>query len=168
MLAKVQCNIMIVYTSSRIEMLKKGIKMYASDRIIYDFNQMKDIFVSYIKQDKSPLDKYNGNIEELYYELMENEENTSIRHFYRLCFEIVQIPCSEVPVERLFAHIERFLAPQSHNIAPDLLNAKSIIKMNYIFTQKSQISSDFTRFKDDLDREITNIDESKRNKLAIL
>ena len=151
-----------------IKCSKKGIKMYASDRLIYDFNQMKNIFIAYIEQDNSPLDGYTGNIEELYYNLMKNEKDTTICHFYRLAFEIVQIPCSEAPVERLFAHIERFLAPQSHNIAPDLLNAKAIIKMNYIFTQKKQLSPDFTKFKDDIDRAITNIDETKRNKLAIL
>ena len=68
-----------------------------------------------------------------YWEQMKNTKGYKWPELAQLAYDVVQIPCSEAPVERFFAHLEKILSPQRRRMTPELVSAISIVKMDYLF-----------------------------------
>ena len=122
---------------------KKGVQIYSIERKCYDAVVTQNGFEWFLKENID-MSLYEENPEGMYEILMHDMKYTEEqRQFFHMAFEIVQIPCSEAAVERFFSCLEKFLSPQQRQTKNDLLNAKSIIKMEYLFSHSSTQNSSF-------------------------
>lgn len=64
--------------------------------------------------------------------------------FAAIAMEILTIPCSESPCERVFSHLSDLLQNNKRNLSFDMLNALMIIRINSIFMK--QESDDLNEF----------------------
>ena len=135
----------------------QGIEIYASERRIFDIEQVKNGFMWYLYESNMPWD-WNKPPEFTYAKAISNPNDIHFQ-FFKTAYEIVQIPCSEAPVERFFTHIEKILSPQRHRLSQRMIETLSIIKMNYLFnTEMKPVSFAF------LEREIElGVEKMKQN-----
>ena len=145
----------------------KGLSIYAKDRKIYDEESLSHLFIQFMTDPSNTLAQCTSNIVEYYSYMMQIANDPLMKSFYSIAFEIVQIPCSEAPVERLFSHLERFLAPQCHHQSEDLLNAKATIKMNYLFSHEIPQKISYSDIVPMVEKGINNLDSSKQRLLPL-
>ena len=53
-----------------------------------------------------------------------------------LAIRIISMPCSEIPVERLFSHLKYLYDTKEYNKSEDLLNAQMANRMETIYSKK--------------------------------
>ncbi len=59
-----------------------------------------------------------------------------MKEFAEIAIRILNYPCSENPLERLFSHLKYLYGPKNYNRSEDLLNAQLSIKMYFIYSEK--------------------------------
>ena len=84
--------------------------------------------------------------------------------FSKVAYEISNIPCSEAPVERFFSHLVSILSPQRHNLSPELIQAISIVKMNYLFAQEIPKNTPFELLPDSLAKAAGALQKTRKEK----
>ena len=62
--------------------------------------------------------------------------NNDMKEFAEIAIRILNYPCSENPLERLFSHLKYLYGPKNINRSEDLLNAQLSIKMYFIYSEK--------------------------------
>ena len=136
---------------------KRGIEQYAVERVIFNFQLVLKGFDEFLNQRN--IDFHGATSPEIFWEhvMKSNQEATPEYEFARLAIEIVQIPCSEAPVERFFSHIEKIISPQRRNLKPKMIRAISIIKMNYLFAEEMQNGCQYPALADEIDKGIAGI-----------
>ena len=88
-------------------------------------NDLKTIHKLYISYIENPFDEYER------WETL--EPSNPLYGLGQIATQLLEIPCSEAAVERLFAHLNNFFNSHSKQTNEDLLNSRLTIKMNYIF-----------------------------------
>ena len=113
-----------------------GVEEYAKERIDYKLDLLKQGFNFYLNENHTVFPSQDIPTLIFWQQMMNSFSGKSFGEFAKLAYEIVQIPCSEAPVERFFSHLEKILSPQRRQMSPQMIRALSIVKMNYLFSEE--------------------------------
>ena len=128
-----------------------GAKIYASERLIYNVDFVSAGFTEYIKT-PSVFPAVTKSNYECFWKTIVNvtQHKKELNEFAKLASEVVQIPCSEAPVERFFSHLEKILSPNRRKMKPDLVRALSIIKMNHLFSNEMKKNLNYSTLEENI------------------
>lgn len=74
------------------------------------------------------------------YNLMNSFYDQLSFSFTSIVSEVLQIPCSESAVERLFASLSKIVSSENCNVSPETLNSRLIVKFDSIFSRAGSVS----------------------------
>ena len=69
------------------------------------------------------------------WEMYRKDEKMSL--LAEIAIRIINMPCSEIPVERLFSHLKYLYGSKNYQMSEDLLHAQLTIRMENIFSQEN-------------------------------
>lgn len=119
-----------------------GIKEYMKNRGIQSpiFGHNIDSFQKYLSEFSiDEFTEFRTPIE-MWKNLSQNNQKSDFPiYFIHLIIEVLQIPASEAPVERIFSALSRIARSETKNVTPQTLNSRLIVRFDTIFSEAGSV-----------------------------
>ena len=116
-----------------LNIIQKYILQYNEFKFKFDENIIKDQINSYME-----LSNFEVNDSFLFWQNNRNSNVNNLNFLANIAIRIINMACSELPVERLFSHLKYLYGSKDYNKSDDLLNAQLAIRMENIYSGENK------------------------------